>query len=340
MRSRITSLDGLRTIAFILVFISHVPRLNFSINPFGVAGVSIFFVCSGFLAYYTYSDGNSGGVFCYKKFVQKTYTIHLITFVAAAILQQFWLQRWFSVPGFYDAVKKAVPNLLLVHSLIPDANYYYGFNSVSWYLSSLAILYLVLPVLIRIISRITEVNKGLACIIVIYVFISFLFGKTDINLQWILYISPIMRMFDFGIGMLVAKRYLMRQVTERTHGGIEIIGIVLYVMALFCYGKVPEWISYSLIFLPGTVMIVYGLTNNVGRSIVEKILSIKLFKYLNTISLELYLTHQIIINYVENYSTDVGAVSNKMYLSLIVIGTLFGSCFMKLLLSKNNGQRL
>lgn len=53
MQKRISAIDGLKTIAFILVFISHVPRFNFSHNPFGCAGVSLFFVISGFLGYYT-----------------------------------------------------------------------------------------------------------------------------------------------------------------------------------------------------------------------------------------------------------------------------------------------
>lgn len=55
-KNRVTSIDGIKSIAFLLVFISHIPRLNLSANPFGAAGVEIYFICSGFLAHYSQSN--------------------------------------------------------------------------------------------------------------------------------------------------------------------------------------------------------------------------------------------------------------------------------------------
>ncbi len=61
MRKHIRSLDGLKTLAFALVFVSHIPRLALTNNPYGTAGVSLFFAISGFLAYYTHINNPVGG---------------------------------------------------------------------------------------------------------------------------------------------------------------------------------------------------------------------------------------------------------------------------------------
>lgn len=58
-KERLLSLQGLRGIAFLLVFLSHVQILHS-----GNFGVAIFFILSGFVMYYTYHDKrmwNGGG---------------------------------------------------------------------------------------------------------------------------------------------------------------------------------------------------------------------------------------------------------------------------------------
>ena len=59
-----------------------------------------------------------------------------------------------------------------------------------------------------------------------------------------------------------------------------------------------------------------------------------LFKYVNMISLELYLINQIIINYINYYNNDVEAIPNRLSYPLIILGTLSISCFIKMLFSK------
>lgn len=46
---KITSITGLKAIAFIMIFVSHLDRLSGYENGLGVAGVSVFIVISGVL---------------------------------------------------------------------------------------------------------------------------------------------------------------------------------------------------------------------------------------------------------------------------------------------------
>ncbi len=252
-------------------------------------------------------------------------------------MQQFWLHRWFSIAGYWDVVKKAISNLLLIQSFIPDGNYYYGFNSVSWYLSDLAFMYLILPIMLKIVNKTKQKNAKLfiLCLICVSTVISCFssyWNILNLDLQWLLYISPIMRTFDFLMGMILAKLV----VTEQKHFGHRklfiVIGILLFVAAMFFSQYVSKWMSYSIIYLPGTLMIVYSMTfGGEDNSIIKNILSWKGFCYATSVSLEMYLIHQVVINYVEYYCNDICRLTDIQYYFYIIGGTIGISVFLKIL---------
>lgn len=57
---KIRTADGVRAIAFCMVLVSHITRLNMKYNPTGIIGVCMFFLLSGFLLRYTYKDVGNG----------------------------------------------------------------------------------------------------------------------------------------------------------------------------------------------------------------------------------------------------------------------------------------
>ncbi len=163
LKSRFYQIDFIRTAAFLMIFVSHITRLNHHDNGLGCGGVSLFMILSGFLMFYNHGDEIDGkvsvsglwraGVGYYKKGLGKFYKGHIITFVSGALLQAYWLIRWFSVEGFWGAVQTAVPNILLFQSFIPKGEYYFSYNAVSWFLCDILFFYFCFPFLAQMIKR-------------------------------------------------------------------------------------------------------------------------------------------------------------------------------------------
>ncbi len=245
------------------------------------------------------------------------------------------------MPGFWDAIKRAVPNLLLVHSFIPDANYYYAFNSVSWYLSDLAFLYLLTPAFsFALNQKIFKNSKITICLLFcIYLIVSFTLGNVWPEIrQWLLYILPVTRSFDFVSGMVLGKMYIEEKNTTNDSGAhynmYALVGIILFIMGLYLSRFVPQWAYFSLCYYPGTVVTVYGVTSSSNRGMIKRILSNRFFEKVTSISLELYLVHQIVINYVESYSTDIGQLSTMKYITLVTLATTIIATFIHTVICK------
>lgn len=157
---RIQSFDGLRTIAFAMVFLSHLSARLLPLNYFGIGanGVSIFIILSGFLtAYKHYNKKNQNiikeGMRIYSIKLKKFYPIHMITFLFALVLQLYWLVKWPSKAGIMLAVLYAIPNVLLIQSFFPVGDIYFSYNSVAWYLSDCLFFYLLSPLLLKLAAR-------------------------------------------------------------------------------------------------------------------------------------------------------------------------------------------
>lgn len=132
----LNSLTSFRFIAALMVFIFHAGLL--SQYQLGAAGVSFFFVLSGFILAYNYhakmQDLSREKIksFYLARFA-KIYPIHILTFLIALPVTLFY----FHPDGLY-LVKLAfmsVINLSLVQSFVPSQGTYFNFNGVSWTLS-------------------------------------------------------------------------------------------------------------------------------------------------------------------------------------------------------------
>ena len=87
---RCNSIQGLRAIAFLAIFISHVGFNN--LGGLGAWGVSVFFVMSGFLMMNNYIKKNKnpefGLKFAWNK-IKKLYPLHILIMLFAARLDLY-----------------------------------------------------------------------------------------------------------------------------------------------------------------------------------------------------------------------------------------------------------
>ncbi|MVU81119.1 acyltransferase family protein [Nocardia sp. ET3-3] len=158
-RGALPSLTGARWWAAFAVFVLH-ALVFLPVYPFqkselfrhihewvpmqlGAAGVTFFFVLSGFIIYWSFKPGTTKRAF-YRRRVLKIYPTHLLAafaFIAAA-----------SVPLHRAVVW--VPNLFLVHTWVPKWTTVGGLNVPSWSLAAEVLFYGSFPLLLPLVMRI------------------------------------------------------------------------------------------------------------------------------------------------------------------------------------------
>lgn len=212
----ISTFQGLRGIAILLIFISHCRFSNnrFDQNAtswFGAAGVSLFLILSGYLFYLKTEQQSIDRKFIQKhigKKLKKLYPLHLFTFFISV---PFYTSILLSSNLFIRNSITVLCNLLLLQSWVPYSEIYFSFNAVSWFLSTI----LSTEMIVLFLTKLTKGMRKKKCtkeittftilcyllLACIFNFIIFLIPFSHkFNLHWFVYIFPITRIIDFSLG--------------------------------------------------------------------------------------------------------------------------------------------
>lgn len=120
----IKSLQGLRVISMLIIFIWHCGYSNFKAE----IPVTFFFILSGFLSYITYKDKKEESIviasinYCKIK-LKRIYPIHLITFLISVPLRIKIILN-----NFGKEIIVMITHLLLIQSIIPITHFYFNYN--------------------------------------------------------------------------------------------------------------------------------------------------------------------------------------------------------------------
>ncbi|MGY2067495.1 acyltransferase family protein [Blastococcus sp. SYSU DS0619] len=147
-------MTGTRFLAALAVVLLHVTASRVNDEPLvdlgpvagrvaelGYLGVTLFFALSGFVLTWSATGITLSARAFYRRRLARIYPLHLATALAAGIAGAV-LGVTFD-PGAWAAV------LLLVQAWIPDPDWYFALNGVSWSLSCEAFFYAVTPFLLR-----------------------------------------------------------------------------------------------------------------------------------------------------------------------------------------------
>lgn len=229
-RPRIESIQVIRAIAFMLIFLSHVE-----LTSTGPIGVSLFLVLSGFCMTYAYLDRpektptpslRNNLRFAWGK-VKKLYPLHVITllFVALVIFGGLILHKG-SGKEIAEQGGYFVANAMLLQSWIPWRDGYFSFNAVSWYLSTSVFSYFIFLWVFRAIQskdkkRITRL-AGITLALMVLVAIILGIGQRSFSwtkalIKWVVYICPLYRAGDFVIGLVAG--YIFVSTQKSLNGG-------------------------------------------------------------------------------------------------------------------------
>lgn len=266
--AKLPSLTGLRFFAALSVFFFHSTLMdspippNAPINPFGDAsiadwlttafgkagylGVSFFFVLSGFVLAWASRPGERVTAFLRRRLL-KIFPNHVVVFVAAMVL--FAGSQVTSVAGW-------LPNLLLIHTWFPQASINLSVSPPSWSLGSELLFYVLFPLLIVPIRKIRGaalwVWSGLMVVgmVVVQLVSTYLVPATPksaitpvSDMQfWFGYLLPAGRLFEFVLGILLARIVLAGLWPKRVGFGVAaaltVVGYAAALVAPFQYGFV------------------------------------------------------------------------------------------------------
>lgn len=328
---KIVGYQGLRGIAFVLIFISHctfsVIEGKNSTTYFGAFGVSLFIVLSGFLTVYNHYDGDELSTKeQISKTIKKIYPLHFLTFLLAI---PFSIKE-FLKPNI-NAWIASFLNLILVQSWIPKTSVYFSNNAVSWYLSTYLFLMLISPFVVKYFLKLNtkRIIGLLAFILLLQISLVLFWGNYSWS-HWIIYICPITRSLDFISGGSIALLLKRFKIQKHLYYMLLFSGIFVSILLLF-------WTTQHIVGSEFLVVIwslpVYAIIIGLFGIEVEKIdilfFQNKIVLYLGRISLELFLIHQLVIRYVRVFANKLQLMSSYMYIIAFVITIMAASALYK-----------
>ncbi|MEV0599850.1 acyltransferase [Streptomyces sp. NPDC050315] len=298
----------MRFIAAALVFFFH-TSLAKMLNPFedqdfahgyslilskaGWLGVCFFFILSGFVMTWSTRPGEPLGGF-YRRRLLKIYPNHIVTWAITMVLFSA------TMPG----ISVWLPNLFLLHSWVPDLDTFVSINQPSWSLCSELLFYLLFPLLAKAVGKIPATRLWwwagavVAALVVAQIAIYTLVPSTPRLAEWPLsewqwwlsYNFPPLRLFEFGLGMLMARILQTRQWIPISPLFATALTAIGYTAALF----VPWQFGLNVTtVIPLALLITSVAAGDVrGRTTV---LRSRKMVWLGEISFGFYLTHFLVL---------------------------------------------
>lgn len=292
-------------------------------------GVSFFFVLSGFILTYVYSDlkGWYNIKLFYKARFAGIWPVYIVSFIFGYLLLNYKIN-----------MDTLISFLLMIQSWFPISTYYFSYNAVVWSISTEFFFYLLFPLLISSwdTTKLKKTSLSLITLVILMLVSNYFellsYSKPEdhsINLgittHGLLYISPLSRIFEFIFGMLIAHIYINNinsKNTELMSTIYEVITIILIVISMmymkffinftnnsFLSPALGHWLVHSgSMFAFG--LLIYVIAKGNGK--ISNILKKPFFVILGEISFSIYLFHQILLIYYRQNISIFSYYSNEI----------------------------
>lgn len=295
----------MRFIAALMVFSLHVTAYLF-IQPdadawavtfqLAAAGVSYFFILSGFILTWSAPAGDTVRGFWRRRFF-KIYPNHLVTFFAALLILTLVVGR--SVGNW-----AWLPNVLLVQSWSPELAVRGSFNQVAWSLSCEAAFYFSFPLLLWAVNKIRGdwlwvwaggvvgaifATPGIASATAPANALFLQEGVTSWDF-YLVYQFPLIRMLEFVLGILVAR--LVMTGKWRSPGLVASAALVLASFWLTFEVPAPYRIV-AVMAVPLAVLIAAGAVADASKR--STVFSSKPMVWLGEISYAFFMWHVLVL---------------------------------------------
>ena len=303
----IVTLQSLRFVFVMLIFLSHFAYQDIKeLDAGGDCGVAFFFMLSGFVCSLGYGTKIETDKFSFPHFIwrriSKFYPIHLLCLLFFLLVSKSTIDI------------KVLLNLFLLQSWVPNPDYYFSCNSVSWFLSSLICCYLLFPLAYRHLSR------GLTvAVLVVYGIVYWQTPYDRVNA--ILYVFPLVRFVDFYLGMVLYKLYIRYQHVTIPNW-MELVSIILLLVSLTIYPYIDEKFRNAPMFWMVLIPLILVFARQQG--FVSKWLKTHPMSWLGSLCLPLFLTHQMLIAIIIHHLPEMPAIIMLAICIFIVLTVSWG----------------
>ncbi|CAI8724229.1 acyltransferase family protein [Pseudomonas sp. IT-P4] len=317
MKASIPALTSLRFFAAAMIVIQHSASYfhiweGFTQTFTLIQGVTFFFVLSGFIL--TYAHSNLTGAANSARFmwarIARVWPAHIFTM---GLLYVLWVYPF--ATGLVVTAEQTILSATLTQAWSPWPSDFFAFNGVAWTLSVEMFFYAMFPLLILNFSKTWHIKLALSfALAMAAVFIAvttnapaYAPGDVVTTASWV-YIWPPARLFEFVLGMVAGKAFLVYGQRVRD-SGVQSYGLAALLLILAGSYFMPAlgwalsghdligpalkgWItvsSSSIFYALGLFL----LASSTGM--VTSILSWRPLVLLGEISFSIYLIHQLII---------------------------------------------
>lgn len=220
---RILSVQGLRAIACICVFLAHSwgasnDFLSSMISDLGRLGVLTFFLLSGVLTSRKLQRATSdnaikdGIKYAINKII-KIYPLYILTTLVMLIItfDLFFLVEW--VQSKIGMIARLGLHILLLQSYVPRLGVAYSFNGPAWFLSVCLLLWLLTPMIIKVLKRINREWYPFLGIVLFVLQLCYLIVVFNLHLaeqRWFMYVCPLINLLIYIQGILWGGGYTYR----------------------------------------------------------------------------------------------------------------------------------
>lgn len=313
----INSFLGLRFIVVTCLFFHHLDMFN-SLNipewvdkwmPWfneGYFSVNFFFILSGFVVSYGYTERLKNHDVTQKKFILNRFAhlcpTHILALAVCLIVYK-------SGKTIISHLTNPVLwlNALMLHAWIPDmsGSIAFSYNGLAWTVSAEWFCYFAFLLILRLSRKERWLLTGTAWAFIICN--AWLGAQGIISIQtWIYYINPLFRMADFMLGMALFDLYkqgIFKPKSKTVASLSEIMAIVILVAFIVIAVKMPSinwtW-RWQIFYTLPSALLVYVFSFNLG--ILSRILSSSIFRQLGKLALPIYLFHQIVLALCKQYA--------------------------------------
>ncbi len=352
MKPALLPLTSFRFFAAVAVVTCHRPRTGPSdwlpYERHGAAGVTFFFLLSGFILAYTYHDR----FLARRPGVVREFLVARLARILPAYLLAFAFAVWLLPQGkdlltgkFGSALWPAVAHLTMTQALVPYSDWYFGYNAPAWSLSCEWTFYLAFPLLLLGLATGSARRRvavfAAASAVWAGVFVAYQIRKQNPGFDgskwfWLVYVCPLTRVFDFVCGVALGVLFVrLAPAIGPARGGrywlwgLAEVGALagLWATLHFC----PRSAALNMLtgqgyYLPGFALIVW--VGALGRGPLTRAASWAPLVYLGELSYGIYIFHAVAILSVPMYYRPEGmSVTNyvRVLLAIAAVVTLSAS---------------